>query len=176
MKRHPENHLDLGDRIFVRLLNPMWRNPFGKEYTSEQQKEIEAVRWIDRYCSYIRDLEDLLCGVLQQSEVFQSLPIHEIPVLPRAHIGADECLRKLGVQEQALKHFADRGARLPPGMEGELENLRAKARAAINNGTIGDCLAKIGLNRDTIRDFASGRIRRPRPKTLDKLEDHFKHA
>ena len=56
IKRYPEDQLDLGDRIFVRLLNPMWRNPFGKKYTPDQQKKIEAVRWIDSYRSYIRDL------------------------------------------------------------------------------------------------------------------------
>jgi hypothetical protein len=36
MERHAEDDLDLGDRSFVRLLNPMWRNPYGKQYTSEQ--------------------------------------------------------------------------------------------------------------------------------------------
>jgi len=28
--KFPEHDLELGDRIFVRLLSPVWRNPFGK--------------------------------------------------------------------------------------------------------------------------------------------------
>jgi len=83
MKRHPEDHLDLGDRIFVRLLNPMWRNAFGQEYTPEQRKQSDAVEWIKRYQNYIRELEGLLCAVLGEHEVFKTLPLHELPVLLR---------------------------------------------------------------------------------------------
>lgn len=117
----------------------------------------------------------MLCGVLQQSEVFRSLPIHEIPVHPKDQFGADQCIQKLAVQEQGLKHFADRNAPLPKRVE-DLENLRAKLRAAIDQYKIDECSAKIGLNCDTLRDFAGGRIRRPRGRTAEKLEEYFRQA
>jgi hypothetical protein len=60
MERHAEDDLDLGDRSFVRLLNPMWRNPYGKQDTSEQQKEIETVGWINEYWTYFTHLDALL--------------------------------------------------------------------------------------------------------------------
>jgi hypothetical protein len=107
MKRHPEDHLDLGDRIFVRLLNPMWRNPFGKEYTPEQRKQSEAVEWIERYQNYIRELEGLICAVMGEPEVFKTLPLHELPIFPWAQISAAECLRRLDLQEAASSDWRD---------------------------------------------------------------------
>jgi hypothetical protein len=57
IKKFPEDDLELGDRIFVRLLNPIWRNPSAKSYDPKQQKQIAAVEWIERYQNYIRDAE-----------------------------------------------------------------------------------------------------------------------
>ncbi len=169
MRRHPEDHLDLGDRIFVRLLNPMWRNPFGREYRPDQRKQIEVVEWVMKYQNYIRELEGLLCAVLGEPEVFRTLPLHELPVSPPAQFSAEECLRRLSLQEVVLKRLASRDKHRAPDAETKLENLRARLRKVIDEDRLAECLVQSGLHRDTIRDVANGRTK-PRGRTVEKLE------
>jgi hypothetical protein len=176
MKRFPEDRLDPKDRIFVRLLTSHWRNPFGKEYTSDQQKQIEAIKWIERYRKYIGDLEALLCGVLQQREAFRMLPLHELPIHPQFQFSADKCLDKLALQHAALKAFADRGKGPIPGAGGKLESLRTKLVAVIAKGGLDECVVKTGLHRETVQDFAKGHTKNPRGRTLEKLEEYLKNA
>jgi hypothetical protein len=174
MKRHPEGHVDLGNRIFVRLLNPMWRNPFGKTYTPEQQKQTEAVEWIGRYQNYIRDLAGLLGGVLGKPEVFAALPLHELPIAPPTQFSAEECLRRLELQEAALRRLAGRGEEhLTSDKDTKLANLRARLSKVIDEGLLAECSFKTGLHRDTISDVSNGRTI-PRGNTVEKLEQYLR--
>jgi integrase-like protein len=116
MKRHPEDHLDLGDRIFVRLLNPMWRNPFGQEYTPDQRKQSDAVEWIKRYQNYIQELEGLLCAVLG-----------DVVTLSRDHI------RGTRLEKRAIKNHRMIRVELPGAVLEALEVLPLPKGAAGNN-------------------------------------------
>ena len=174
MKRHPEDHLHQGDRIFVRLLNPMWRNPFGKEYTPEQQKQIEAVEWIGKYQNYIRDVVALLGVVLGKPEVFATLPLHEPPIAHTTQFSAEECLRRLQLQEVALKRLASRGEEhLASDEDTKLESLKTRLSKVIREGGLAECSFKTGLHRDTISDVSNGRTK-PRRKTAEKLDQYLR--
>ena len=141
VRNFPEDDLELGDRIFVRLLNPMWRNRFGKKYEPDQKKQIAAVEWIERYRNYLRDVEVLICGVMLQPEMFNTLPLHSLPTLPPYQYSADECVRRLDVQEAALRRLrnqevspqsgkGDEQASLLTRQEAFLESLEAKVAPA----------------------------------------------
>ena len=169
IKRFPEDHLDLEERIFVRLLNPLWRNPYGQEYSSGQQKQIEVVKWIESYQSYIRDLEGLLCGVLNKPDVFRTLPLHELPLHPTAQFSGDECLRRLTLQNAALLRLGTEDRALISRVDGPLEDLRTGLRGAIRKLGLKECAVATGLDRETLSAFATGRIQKPQRKTVDQL-------
>jgi hypothetical protein len=173
-KKFPEGDLELGDRIFVRLLNPVWRNPSGKSYDPKQQKQIAAIEWIEGYQNYLRDVEALIRGVMLKPELFHALPLHGLPSVPRFQYSAEECIRRLDLQEAALRGIQN-GERLPNSgdKEAALDDLRARSRAAIDRSSNKDCEFKTGLHADTINDFLNGRTR-PHKKTLEKLEQYLK--
>jgi len=107
MRKFPEDDLEMGDKIFVRLLNPSWRNPFGKKYEPHQEKQIASVEWIERYQNYVRDVETLICDVTLKPEMFNTLPLHALPAFPPYQYSADECIRRLDAQEVVLRRLSD---------------------------------------------------------------------
>jgi len=170
MKRFPEDHLDLGERIFVRLLNPVWRNQVGGMHGPYERKQTEVIAWIERYYSYLRDLELYVTSVLLKPEWFLALPLNQNLRPP-----AEECVRRLGFQEAALKEILDR-QRSPVGGQdrGDLD-LRVRLKAAIALYGLKDCSAVTGLSRDTINDLLSRRVLRPHQKTVKKLDEYLEN-
>jgi len=178
MKKFPEDDLELGDRIFVRLLNPLWRNPSGKPYGPRQQKQIAAVEWLERYQNYLRDVEAWICGVMLKPELFNSLPLNRLPNLPPFQHSADECIRRLDLQEAALKRLQEQNAATKSGRSDDKvadrgSDLGGKLRVVIDRVGLEDCVAKTRLNRDTINDFLNGKTQ-PRKKTVEKVEEYLK--
>ena len=178
MKTFPEDDLQLGDRIFIRLLNPLWRNPSGKSYDPEQQKQIAAIEWIERYQNYLRDVEAWICSVMLKPELFNSLPLNRLPNLPPFQHSADECIRRLDLQEAALKRLqkqdaAPKSRRSDDKVARRVVDLRGELRAVIDRVGLDDCVAKTRLNRDTINDFLNGKTQ-PRKKTEEKMEEYLK--
>jgi hypothetical protein len=174
MKKFPEDELELDDRIFVRLLNPLWRNPSGKAYDPKQQKQIAAVKWIERYQNYLRDVEAWICGVMLKPGLFNSLPLNKLPNLPPFQHSAAECIRRLNLQEAALRGIQN-GETLPKSRDKDdkVNDLRGRLRAARYRFGIRACGVKAGLHVDTINDILNGTTR-PHKKTVEKLEQYLK--
>ena len=76
VRRFPEDHLNLGERVFVRLLNPVWRNEVGDLHGPYERKQTEAIAWIAQYREYLRDLEAYFCDVRLDPERHQLLPLN----------------------------------------------------------------------------------------------------
>ena len=131
MNRYDEQHLDDGERIFHRLLNRVWRNPYGKAYGADRRKEIEAVAWIDRFGQYLKELEGWIVHVMLRPDLFRALPWNQyVPC------SAEECVRKLRLQERALA--------------------RIHAEEAAPSGTRSDKADLVSL-RNSLRDVANDR-------------------
>jgi hypothetical protein len=180
VKRHPEGHLNLSDQIFVRFLNPLWRNRSGTPYRAVQRKELEAVAWIDQFVMYQKDVEGLIAHVMLQSEVFQKLPLAYYSPYP-----AEECIRRLNLQEAALKlllaeessaiekpraYGSARVATAGGGASGPLVELRRRVRPLVDSLGVKHVAKESGVNRDTITDFLDQRTARLQRRTVEKLE------
>jgi len=173
LKRHPEERLDGSVRIFVRLLNPVWRNPFGTPYRPDQTKALEAVAWIDRFQQYLQDLEGWIANVMLRRELFKDLPLNYY-----IHYSAGECLRRLRLQELALKRILEEeesSSTTRPGNV-DLRVLLRSLQLLVNRLGVGDCARQSGVSRDTIKDLLAGQIANPHKSTVDKLEKFAKAA
>ena len=169
VRRFPEGHLDLGERIFVRFLNPVWRK-IGGLHGPYEQKQAMAVEWIEQFHQYIRDLDDCISTVMLKPELFQLVPLHR----PRDS-SATECIRMLVRQEAVLKQIQGalpRSTKSPHSGQSK-GDIRAQLNAAIERMGIAYCVSVSRLNRDTIADIAEGRVEKPRTKTREKLGKLF---
>lgn len=167
LQRFPEDHLDAGERIFLRLLNPLWRNQIGDLHGPYERKKAEAVRWIEQYGQYLRDVEACISNVMLKPELFRCLPLQ-----PYIQWSASECIRKLALQEAALKRIQSEGL---PALKGSLagcrRDLRKPLSAAVDRFGIKYCAGETGLHPDTVADIVDGRVERPRTKTRAKVEE-----
>lgn len=173
LKKHPEEHLDGSNRIFVRLLNPVWRNPYGIPYRPDQTKELGAVAWIGRFQQYLQDLEGWIANVMLRPNLFKELPLNYY-----RHYSAEECLRRLRLQELALKRILEEeesSSKAPPGDVGSSGLLRI-LQLLVNQLGVKNCARQSGVSRDTINDLLAGRIANPHKSTVEKLEKFVKAA
>ncbi len=167
VRRFPEDHLELADRIFVRLLNPMWRNPIGGIHAPFEQKQAEAIHWIDQLLEYLRDLEGCISGVMLRPKLFRALPLHSY-----LQLSAAECIRRLLLQEAALKRIQSAPPQSSPVVDSQ-DDLCTRLGVAVEDYGVEYCASESRLNRDTINDIVTGRVERPRKKTREKLENLF---
>jgi hypothetical protein len=161
----PEDHLEPGERIFgIRFMTTRWRNLVGEEAGPYDAKKGRAVRWIDQYLEYIRDLEACIAGGMGKPEGFERLPLHGL-----AQLSAEEYIRALDLQQAALKRIhADE---IPASGRGDHAGaLRERLRSAAKTTGVAEIAFKTGLNRDTVEDFIHGRVKKPRKATAEKLE------
>jgi hypothetical protein len=94
MKRFPEEGLAPEDQIFFRLLSTRWRR------LPKDSKRMEASRWMDQYGQYVQDLEGYFSYVLLKPDLFNTLPFNG-----RHELSAEECIRRLELQEEALRRL-----------------------------------------------------------------------
>lgn len=167
VRRFPEDHLGQADKIFPRLLNPVWRNPIGGLHGPYEEKQSRAIRWIERLGEYLRDLEGCISGVMLRPKLFRRLPLSAY-----LHLSADECVRRLVLQEAALENIqagqAPAGTSLP--LKDRQDDLREELRVAIKHFGLEPCAASSKLSCDTISDFVNQRVKKPRKKTREKME------
>jgi len=166
IKEFPEDHLPLGDRIFVRLMNPIWRNLKGVPYGADEKKKREAVKWIDRLYNYSRDLADCTVHVMGRRDVFDSLPLNCLQ-----RYSAEEYIRRLGLQEAALKRiYAEQAGSEARPDQTRLGALVRDLKLIVDKKGLKYCENASGVHRDTISDLLEGRVVRPQTKTKEKLE------
>jgi hypothetical protein len=170
VSRFPEDHLGLADKIFPRLLNPVWRKQIGGLHGPYDEKQSRAVRWIERLVEYLQDLEGCISGVMLRPELFRKLPLSA-----HLHLSADECIRRLVLQEAALKRFQAGHERAGVSLvviDSE-DKLRERLRVAVERYGVKQCASLSELSSDTISDIMNGAVAKPQEKTREKLEKLF---
>jgi len=151
VKRFPEERLAPENRIFSRLLSTRWRH-LVEIYGPHDLRETEAVRWIEQYRQYVQGLEDYFCYVLLKPDLFNVLPFNG-----RSEMSAEECIRRLELQEGALQRI-------------NTNDLSARLVAAVERHDVQTVATVLGLSRDTISDRINGRIENSNKTTTEKLE------
>jgi hypothetical protein len=166
-RRFPEDQLEPENRVFPRLISPRWRNLVGDVHGPYDRKHTEAVNWISQYGDYIRDLEGYVAGVMLRPDLFSSLPFNG-----QLELSADECVRRLSLQEGALKRIQAVAKEHCTSTREDLDSLRDHLIAAVETNGMKDLVAGTGLNRDTINDFIRGRSS-PRKPTLYNFRSYL---
>jgi hypothetical protein len=161
-KRYPEDGLQSDDKIFNRLLTNDWRyqnfiGPLEKRY-------VDAANWVYDFNTYHLEL----CEFCDYSLGAPKKP-EELPMNPHLRMSASVCLRRLELQFQALSRW-EREATNSVAAD-RVGRIRADLQVLVNKRGIKTVEAKVGVNRDTFRDFMSGKTT-PQKKTLDKLETY----
>jgi hypothetical protein len=162
-KRYPEDGLQSDDKIFNRLLTNDWRylqnfiGPLEKRY-------VDAANWVDDFNTYHLEL----CEFCVYSLGAPTKP-EELPMNPHLRMSASECLRRLELQFQVLSRW-EREATNSVAAD-RVGRIRADLQVLVNKRGIKTVEAKVGVNRDTFRDFMSGKTT-PQKRSLDKLETY----
>lgn len=161
IKRYPEDGLPSDDKIFNRLLTNDWR--CLQSFIGPQEKRyVDAAKWVYDFNTYHLELWDFCVyslGAPKKSE--------ELPMNPHLRMSASVCLRRLELQFQMLSRW-EREATNSVATD-RVGRIRADLQVLVNKRGIKTVEAKVGVNRDTFRDFMSGKTT-PQRRTLDKLE------
>jgi hypothetical protein len=167
LKRFPEDHVALGERIFIRLFDPVWRNQIGDVRGPYERKQAAAIRWLDEFDRYLDDLRKCVSYVACRPKVLEELPVNRSLRLP-----AGECIERLELQERRLKALWDELSSPPAqgAVRDRIDQLRERLGRVIDRHGVKHCAAEAKLNPDTLRDFLSGKINRPRRKTVEVLQ------
>ena len=165
IKRYPEDGLQSDDKIFNRLLTNDWR--FLQNFIGPLEKRyVDAASWVYDFNTYHLELCDFCVyslGAPKKSE--------ELPMNPHLRMSASECLRRLELQFQVLSRWEREAANSQAA--DRVGRIRANLQVLVHDKGIKTVEADVGVNRDTFRDFMSGKTK-PQTKTLDKLEAYMK--
>ena len=152
-----------------RLLNPRWRNLVGEMHGPYERKQVAAVKWISQYGDYIHDLEGYVSGVMLRPDLFNGLPFNG----QLRELSADECIRRLSLQEAALKRIQGSEIQGPrPSTITASHALSDELQAVVKRKGTKHVGSEAGLNRDTVGDVAGRRVV-PQRATVNKLKKYL---
>jgi hypothetical protein len=165
IKQHPEDDAEPDDKIFNRLLTNDWRN-WHNFIGPPDERYVDAAKWVDDLNAYQSELCDFCVYSLGATT-----KLDELPMNPGLRLPASECLRLLELQFQVLSRW-EREATISVTAD-RVGRIRTDLQVLVNKKGIKTVEAEVGVDRDTFRDFMSGKTT-PQEKTLDKLEFYVK--
>jgi hypothetical protein len=164
-----EDDVEEGKRIFgPRFLTTTWRieeGPYGL-------KETRTIAWINEYLQYLDNLAEFIVYDMAKPDLFGQLPLNG-----RWQFSADEYVRRLALQEAALKRIhAELAPARTPKTHDPVDTLLNRLRGLEKKSGVKEIASESGVNRDTINDMLSGRTSRPQKKTMRKLEEYLNRS
>jgi hypothetical protein len=167
--RFPERDVPLGDQIFIRLFDPVWRPRIGIPLN---EKEAAVIQWLGEFRVYYQNLEETLAFVLRQPELVRTLPTHGLNGFHQP--SADWVIKALHLQEDLLRALQQSDSGTPSPQTNEPRKAEPKwlklLRAKVDQLGVKSVASITGLNRDTINDLLTGRHKQPRGSTVQKIE------
>jgi hypothetical protein len=112
------------------------------------------VRWIEQYRKYVQDLEDYFSYVVLKPDLFNDLPFNG-----RCELSADECIRRLDLQVEALQRFD--------------VDLFGRLEAAVKRHDLKKVAQAVQLSPDTVSDLVHRKVKHAKKTTMEKLEKHL---
>jgi hypothetical protein len=146
--------------------------PFGETGTAFltdpiNRKSLNQFAWIGKFDQYLQDLEGWIVNVMLRPDLFQTLPWNYY-----VQCSADECIRRLRLQERALATIQE-GEVSSSGStpdKADLSGFLRRLQTVVDQRGLNYCAGKSGVSRDTIADMLQGRTETPQKKTVQKLE------
>ena len=149
-----------------------WRNLTSGPLGPYDEKRTLAIRWINQSWAYAGMLEEYFKNIRLEPETLQKLPFNG-----NGQYSAEECLRRLELQEAALDRLLE--SESESASDETVEVLQNSAwqpplqRAVDDYGYKEVCNAT-GLDRGTPSNLVNGKTRNPHKKTAAVVEKYLR--